>query len=152
MTPAIMVVSADSTEILLAVEAKLRVSPERLTATAEGMASYMVGYNCPVGLLVSADAVWLYRNRFVARNSTSVELVGKYTNDLIEFKLFATHDWRTEADFELTVHSWLEDLAASHEVHTRSSELRDAIITHVLPALEVGYIQASGPREYLKRA
>jgi hypothetical protein len=123
--------------IALVVEVKVTVL--NLQRTEEDLKQYMVGMQCPIGLLVTPERMWLYRDFYTTRSPQSVQRVG-------EFDLKAL--WRqappsNPADFELFVQQWLEDLQPTKEVPT---ELREALREYVLPAVTSGEMRAAHPR------
>jgi len=74
--PDILVTTAELPRIALVVEAKVRI-PD-LDRTEQELKRYMVGMQCPVGLLVTPDRLWLYRDLYTGRSENSVQRVGEY--------------------------------------------------------------------------
>src|SRR5437762_1695493 len=88
----------------LVVEVKMHLP--NLRGTEDGLKRYMVGMQCPVGLLVTPERIWLYRDSYSSRTPESVELVGVFD---------AKSLWRQpppldEVRFEVFVQDWLRDL------------------------------------------
>lgn len=143
--PDIIVVGRDPSDVLLVVEAKLQ--PDKARDAQRPLKEYMVSVNCPTGLLMSIRTVWIFRNEFTSRKEDSVNLVGEYVNDIMEFNMFREGDSRSEREFEALVRSWLEQMARDREVHASSSGLRQDLMSFVIPTLSVGEIRAAVPRE-----
>ncbi len=146
----IVVSSPDSTELKLVVETKL--DTKNLSSAETQLKKYMLSRHCPVGLLVTPQKLWIYRDRFTSQHEDSVERLGEFdaTN------LFGFHQKRPPADrsselqFELAVQSWLEDLAKgtvdTKLIKQRDKKLWDILSAHVIPAVESGVVRAAGPR------
>ena len=77
--PDIIVTTPDS--VSLVVEAK--VTLPNLERTEEGLKQYMVGMQCPVGLLITPERMWLYRDSYTSRSPESVEFVGEFDLELL---------------------------------------------------------------------
>jgi len=125
--------------IALVVEAKATLpNPER---TEEDLKQYMAGMQCPVGLLITPERMWLYRDFYTARSPLSVQRIGEFNAKLL---------WRQApqsegAAFEVFVQQWLEDLA-NQPTAEFPKELRDALREYVLPAVTGGEVRAAQPR------
>ena len=52
--------------VSLVVEAKLTMP--NLERTEEQLKQYMVGMQCPVGLLITPERMWLYRDSYTSRS------------------------------------------------------------------------------------
>lgn len=142
----IIVTSPDSTEVNLVVEAKLRFTdfPE----AERQLKHYMLQVRCPLGILISPERLWIYRDRFTSNSEESVERLG-------EFGIAGLHPFdpvpamadskAAAAAFEDAVQDWLESLPSSN---TRGLEpkLRTAIDHYIVPAIENGIVGAAGPR------
>ncbi len=123
----------------LVVEVKVHLP--NLRGIEDGLKRYMVGMQCPVGLVVTPERIWLYKDSYSSRTPESVELVGVFD---------AKSLWRQpppldEVRFEVFVQDWLCDLTEQ-----RSEELpcdaRKALREYVLPAVTQGEIRAGHPR------
>ncbi len=146
----ILVSSPDSTELKLVVETKLDIKD--LSSAESQLKKYMLSRHCPVGLLVTPQKLWIYRDRFTSQREDSIELLGEFDAT----SLFGFHPRKPSADrssgwqFEITVQSWLEDLAKgtidTKLIQQRDKKLWDILSAHVIPAVESGVVRAAGPR------
>jgi hypothetical protein len=142
----IIVTSPDSTDVNLVVEAKLRFAD--LPAAERQLKHYMLQVRCPLGILISPERLWIYRDRFTSNSGESIERLGEFgTAGLVPwFPVPAMADPKAAAAaFEDAVQDWLESLPTSN---TRSLEpgLRSAIDHYIVPAIENGIVGAAGPR------
>ena len=147
--PDILVTSPDSPQILMAVEARL--DRKALEGAIQQLRHYMAKMSCPVGLLVLPDALYIFRNRYTGIEENAIEQIGHYQMSEA-FQRFARasteHGVKAKGRlFESYVQQWLEHLPTSDDVERFAPELKDALETHVLPALESGVVRAAGPRE-----
>jgi len=148
--PDILVTSPDSPlQILMAVEARL--DREALEAAIQQLRHYMAKMSCPVGLLVLPEALYIFRNRYTGIEENAIEQIGRYQMSEA-FQRFARasaeHGVKAKGRlFESYVQRWLEHLPNSDDIEQLAPELKDALETHVLPALESGVVRAAGPRE-----
>jgi hypothetical protein len=111
------------------------------TETELGLKKYMYLRQCPTGLLITPDRMWLYQDEYTSRSPESVELVGKFDLE---------HVWedpppKQETRFETFVQRWLEDLSRQQAEHL-PKDLRNAVREYILPAVEHGEIRAAHPR------
>src|SRR6476646_4331181 len=101
--PDILITTPDG--MTLVVEAKVKLT--NLERTEQDIKEYMIRMSCPIGLLITPDRMWLYRDFYTTRSSESVQRIGEYNASLL---------WQhplpqAGAPFELFVQQWLEDLA-----------------------------------------
>ena len=135
--PDILITTPDG--IALVVEAKVSLS--NLECAEEDLKQYMVGMQCPTGLLITPKCMWLYRDSYTTRSPQSVRRVG-------EFNLTRLWDQPPPlqgARFEMFVQRWLEDLP-KHPVEGVPNELQEALRDYVLPAIANGEVRAAHPR------
>lgn len=135
--PDIIVTTPDG--ITLVAEAKVYLP--NLERTEEELKQYMVGMQCPIGLLITPERMWIYRDSYTTRSPQSVQRVGEFNVRPL---------WRQPppseaAGFEVFVQRWLEDLA-SEPAGQAPKELRVALQDYVLPALADGDVRAAHPR------
>lgn len=145
--PDIIVTSADAPDVALVVEVKVAL-PD-LAGTERQLRHFMHGMRCPLGMLVTASSLRLYRDKYRDQDESSIEFVG-------EFPLPASLSGTASSlrgrgpeqarAFEGAVQSWLEDLAADVEHGELVEPLRTALETHVLPALGGAEVRAARPR------
>lgn len=146
--PDIVVTSTDSPRILVAVETKINRKPDK--AAFQQLRHYMAKMSCPVGLLVSPEELYIFRNRYTGNDETNIDEIGRYRlgNIFQEFVNMPADQASVNKGFlfERFVQNWLERLPIG-EIKRLPAELRDALETHVVPALESGVVRAAGPRE-----
>jgi hypothetical protein len=135
--PDILITTPDGTTLV--VEAKVHLP--NLRGTEDGLKRYMVGMQCPVGLLVTPDRMWLYRDSFSARSPESIERVGEFDVKSL---------WRQApplegARFETFVQEWLRGLTRQR-TDELPYEMAKALQEYVLPAVANGEIRAAHPR------
>ena len=135
--PDIIITTPDG--IALVVEAKVTVP--NLQRTEEDLKRYMVGMSCPIGLLITPERMWLYRDSYTTRSPQSIHRVGEFDPKPL---------WRQTppsqaAPFELFVQQWLEDLN-TQPTKELPTELREALREYVLPAVTSGEVRAAHPR------
>lgn len=135
--PDILITTPDGTTLV--VEAKVNLP--NLRGTEDGLKRYMVGMQCPVGLLVTPDRIWLYKDSYNARTPESIERVGEFD---------ARSLWRQPpplegARFETFVQEWLRDLTRQR-TDELPQDVRRALQEYVLPAVACGDIRAAHPR------
>jgi len=126
-------------DIELVVEAK--VTLPNLKLTEEGLKQYMVGMQCPLGLLITRERMWLYRDFYTSRTPESVQLVGEFNIK----SMWAQPPPTQEMQFEIFVQQWLENLAYQ-STKELPSDLRDAFRDYLLPAVRSGEVRAAHPR------
>jgi hypothetical protein len=145
--PDIIVVGPESSEIALVVDVKTDLR-DRETAEHQ-LKKFMSAMGCPVGLLVTPQRLWLYRDRYLAASEDSITQVGEF--DLKRVLRFepsgASH--KDAFAFEELVQSWLEGLASESGLRELPSELRRAAELHIVPAISQGTIRAGHPRSSL---
>jgi hypothetical protein len=135
--PDILITTPDG--IALAVEAKTTLP--NFEHAEEDIKQYMVGMQCPVGLLITPERIWIYRDFYSARSPLSVQRVGEFDAK----PLWQQAPPPQGAAFQGFVQRWLEDLAGQ-PIGKLPKELRDALREHVLPALAGGEVRAAHPR------
>src|ERR1700719_1593317 len=100
--PDIVVTIPGESGVTLVVDAKTAL-PD-LEETERGLKIYMYLLQCPTGLLVTPDRMWLYQDRYTSRSPESVELVGDFN-----LKPVWEDPPAQETRFETFVQHWLED-------------------------------------------
>lgn len=137
--PDILVISPDEPRVTLVIEAKVHLSD--LDRTEAELKQYMVGMQCPIGMLITPERMWLYRDSYTTRAPDSIQRVGEYNVESL---------WREPppvqgARFEAFVQERLEDLAKT-PAQDLPSDLRDALREYILPAITAGNVRAAHPR------
>ena len=137
--PDILVTSPDEPRVTLVIEAKVTLLD--LDQTEAELKRYMVGMQCPMGMLITPERMWLYRDSYTTRAPDSVKRVGEYNIKSL---------WRVPpptqgTQFEAFVQHQLEDLAKT-PAQGLPSDLRDALREYILPAITTGDVRAAHPR------
>jgi hypothetical protein len=141
LRPDIVVTRPDSPEVLLVVEVKGNDAGQKSAEAA--LKSYMVHVNCPVGLLVTPEQVYFYRNRYTDYTPQTIALIGECpTGELLG--TFPAGE-AAESYLERLVEEWLEGLRVGSS-RSWPSAVREAIESSVLPAVADGIVRAGGPR------
>lgn len=146
--PHIVVRDRDLHRDALVVQATPHVSD--LPATEVGLKRYMVGGQCPVGMLVTADAIRIYVDTFFGNDEGSVECVGEF-RDAAVFERLVPPSARGLVEgrsfqFESNVQSWLESMKEQERVPDLPEGLREAIEQYIFPVLWEGDIWTASPR------
>jgi hypothetical protein len=133
--PDIIVTGPDG--VTLVVEAK--VSLPNLGRTEEQLRSYMISMQCPTGLLITPERMWVYRDLF--SSPPNVERVGEFDMRLV---------WQQQPPanalpFELFVQQWLERVA-EQPTKDLPRNFTQAVREYVLPAVASGEVRAAHPR------
>jgi hypothetical protein len=126
--------------IMLVVEAK--VSLQNLLRSEQELKQYMVRMRCPIGLLITPERMWLYRDVHTADSAQSVQGVGEF--DVA--KLWHRKPPAQGVDFEAFVQQWLEDLVAEYPNRELPKELNEALGEYILPAVATGDVRAAHVR------
>jgi hypothetical protein len=157
--PDILVTASDSPRVLLVVETKTKLLNP--TLAEKQLKQYMQQMSCPVGLLITLDSIFIYKDRYLSHSEDSVDRIGPFPVpsewEALEF-LRVEHDDQSDktrqkfaAEFEEAIKLWLERVRVLNSVKGFSPEAEDALNSYVLPALSAGVIRATGPRESLTR-
>jgi hypothetical protein len=142
--PDIIVTAGSPPIVSLVVEVKQSFAD--LAAAEAQLKRYMFGTRCPLGMLVSAATMRLYRDSFAAYSPDSIELVGEFSMLGVLPEVKAAPATERAVRLEEAVQTWLEGLASAAARTRLPRELRDAIEEHVLPVLAAGEVRAAGPR------
>jgi len=134
------VVITDHEGITLVVEAK--VTLKNLPRTEQELKQYMVRMRCPIGLLITPEHMWLYRDFYTVDSGQSVQRVGEF--DVA--KLWHRRPPAQGVAFEAFVQQWLEDLVTEYPNRELPKELNEALGEYILPAVATGDIQAAHAR------
>jgi hypothetical protein len=126
--------------IMLVVEAK--VSLQNLPRSEQELKQYMVRMRCPIGLLITPERMWLYRDFYTVDPARSVQRVGEF--DVA--KLWHRKPPAQGVDFEAFVQQWLEDLVDEYPNRELPKELNEALGEYILPAVATGDVRAAHVR------
>ena len=138
--PDIVVTAQDDPRINLVVEAKTHLRD--MERTEAGLKRYMVGMQCPIGLLITPEHLWLYRDSYVALTPDSVIRVGDFN---ISEGIWGQTPPSQSSRFESFVQQWLEDLP-QRPLFSFPPDLSDAIREYIIPAVTTGEVRAAHPR------
>ncbi len=123
---------------MLVVEVKLHAHVAR---AEEQLRRYLQGYNCPLGLLVTASEIRVLKESYGTAGPDSIETVA--VHPLPEH---LRREARTPVAFEEAVQAWLERLAEAGTVIVDDQALAATLDAHVVPILRAGNIRAGRPR------
>jgi len=136
--PDILVTNPDDPRVTLVVEAKTHLP--NLERTEADLKQYMVRMQVPIGVLITPERLWLYRDSYTTTAPDSVRRIGEYN---------ITNAWRqpppNQAGFESLVQHWLESLR-KRLAPTLPKDLSDALREYVIPAITSGDVRAAHPR------
>jgi len=135
--PDILVTGPDG--VSLVVEAKSAVG--NIERTEEQLKQYMIGMQCPTGIVVTPDRMWVYRDRYTARSPQSIERVGEFDTT----GLWQQSPPPDAALFEQFVQQWLERLA-HQPIGDLPPNFGATLREYVVPALTDGDVRAAHPR------
>jgi hypothetical protein len=148
--PDLVVTSSDGTEMKLVV-AVGRDQEDR--KYVEGpLKRYMVGTNCPVGLLVVPNRIWIYRNRYLPNDQDSVQEMGPFSKvwqpDSLPGSFVGNQADAAAAldSFVQEVRNWLDNLDTPANLNALNPDLRSAVRDSLLPVLHEGVLRAGVPR------
>jgi hypothetical protein len=145
--PDIIVTGAESSEIALVAEVKTNLRD--IESSKHQLKKFMTAMRCPVGLLVTPERLWLFRDRYLSSFEDSITQVGEFdVRSVLNFEQVRTG--RADAlAFEQLVQSWLERLSTESGLRELPSELRPAAQSYIVPAVSQGTIRAGHPRSSL---
>lgn len=145
--PDIIVTESEDSEIALVVEVKTAIHD--FERTERELKEYMVGRRCPIGILVSPERLWLYRDRYLSSSADSVVKVTEFdVSGLLRFA--PSGSGRNSAlAFETEVQSWLESLSTEASLRELPAEARSAVELCIVPAISRGLVRAGHPRSSL---
>ncbi len=145
--PDIIVAGPEGSEITLVVEAKTRLR-DRQNAERQ-LKGFMAAMRCPVGLLVTPQRLWLYRDRYLESSEDSIAQVAEFNvENVLNFKQSAD-GYQDALALEGVVQSWLERLGTESGLRELPSDLRRAVELYIVPAVSQGTIRAGHPRSSL---
>ena len=142
-TPDFYVVTVGSpATIQLVIEAKLR--PDVDASGEAQLKRFMLAMGCPVGLLITPNKMWIYKDSYTNRTESSIERRGPFpVPSESEVAKAATRG--DPSEFEQSVRAWLERIARVQSLKGFSVDAIEAFKSLILPALADGFIQSSGP-------
>jgi hypothetical protein len=147
--PDIIISERDGLRDALAVEVKSSALEQ--PAAERRLKRYMVGMSCPLGLIVTPERLWLYRDTFRSRREDAIELIAELSADgLFGPGVVASARANTAAmrgvGLEDIVQAWLEGLRSPSATSSLPPDLRNALEEYVVPAVLEGSVGAAAPR------
>jgi hypothetical protein len=133
--PDIIVTGSDG--ITLVAEAK--VSLPNLERTEEQLRHYMIGMQCPTGMLITPQRMWVYRDLY--SSPPNVERIGEFDMSNVWQRRPPTD----AASFELFVQQWLERLT-QQPTKNLPRKVAEALREYIVPAVASGDVRAAHPR------
>src|SRR6266852_3337757 len=107
--PGIVVTGPEPSEIALVVEVK--TSSRSIDESERQLKRYMAAVGSPVGLLVTPDLLWIYRDQYLPSPDHSIIRVGEFEAKGL-FRFERSNNVAADAlSFERQVQSWLETLS-----------------------------------------
>jgi hypothetical protein len=135
--PDILVTGPDG--IKLVVETKTAIS--NLERLEEQLKRYMSAMQCPTGMLITPEHMWLYHDLYTARLPQSIQRVGEFDMR----GLWPQPPPAEATSFEVFVQQWLERLAQEPSRYL-PLEIGGALQEYILPAVVNGEVRAAHPR------
>src|SRR5260370_13703064 len=137
--PDILVTSPDEPRVTVVIQATVHLSdPDRPESQLK---QYMVGMQCPLGMLITPERMWLYRDSYTSRSPNSIQRVGEY-----DIKSLWREPPPTDGTvFEAFVQHWPEDLTKK-PAQELPRDVRDALREYLFPAITTGDVRAAHPR------
>jgi hypothetical protein len=141
--PDIIVTGPEPAEIALVAEVK--TGCHSIDDSERQLKNYMAAVSSPVGLLITPEHLWIYRDRYLSSDD-SVIRVGEFNvKGVFQF----AKSGNAAADglgFERQVQSWLETLSTESGLKQLTPELRRAAQMYIVPALTQGSVRSGHPR------
>jgi hypothetical protein len=150
-SPDIVVTTPGESTVHMVVEVKLSDTVDR-DAAAQQLKHYMLRVGSPAGILVTRNAVAIFRDTFRTDSAESIEHVATIlTSDIPELQSFAAGVNKDPVAFEDAVQDWLVQLRYRFvQGYMRGVDSR--VAEHVMPALVNGEIRAGVPRPRVQSA
>ena len=133
--PDIIVTGPDGVTLV----AEARVSLPNLERTEEQLRHYMFGMQCPTGILITPQRMWVCRDLY--SSPPNVERVG-------EFDMSGVWQRRPPTDaasFELFVQQWLERVP-QQPIKDLPHDVVEVLREYIMPAVASGDVRAAHPR------
>jgi hypothetical protein len=108
---------------------------------------YMSLVGCPTGVVVVGRRLGIVQEQYGSAIPGTIEVAGEYdTSSVPALALPSGRNCDAGFEFEQRVQGWLESLGNPGSLDTLPEDLRSALDEHVVPWIEVGDVQATGPR------
>ncbi|MGA3242545.1 MAG: hypothetical protein ABSG03_40395 [Bryobacteraceae bacterium] len=137
--PDIIVTGPDG--VMLVVEAK--ASLPNIELSEERLKRYMSGMQCPTGVLITPEHIWVYRDLYTTRTPQSIQRVGDFDTK----GLWQQSPPAEAALFEVFVQQWLQRLA-QQPAQALPPDISGTFREYVVPAVMNGEVPAAHPRYF----
>jgi hypothetical protein len=137
--PDIIVTGPDG--VMLVVEAKVRLP--NLELSEEQLKRYMSGMQCPTGVLITPEHIWVCRDLYTTRTPQSIQRIGEFDTK----GLWQQPPPSEPMLFEDFVQRWLERLA-QQPAQELPPNIRRTFREYVIPAVTNGELRAAHPRYF----
>ncbi len=144
LEPDIIVTGPEASDIALVVEVKTSV-PD-LESSERQLKTYMSAMRSPVGLIVTPQRLWLYRDRYLGTSLDSIVRVAEFDVDNVLNFEHSGISRKDALEFERLVQAWLESLGTEAGLRELPTELRRAVQSYIVPAISQGAVRAGHPR------
>jgi hypothetical protein len=142
--PDIIVTGPEPSDVMLVVEVK--TTSGHLDNAERQLTKYMAAMRSPVGMLVTPEKLWLYRDQYLSTSEESIKRVGEFdVGNILRFDA-ERGNRNVTVDFENTVQTWIEGLTTESGLRGLPPDLRRAVQSHIVPAISQGIIRAGHPR------
>src|SRR5580704_6232855 len=129
--PDIIVTGPDG--VLLVVETK--ASLPDLGRSEEQLKRYMSGMQCPTGMLITPEHIWVYRDLYTTRTPQSIQRIGEFGTK----GLWPQTPPPEETLFEIFIQQWLERIAQQPS-QDLPPNISGAFLEYVVPAITSGEV------------
>lgn len=142
--PDIVALDTEIQEFVLVVEVK--TTKTEFGFVERQLKEYMAAMHCPVGLIVTPERLWIYRDRYQGPREESIIQVGTFdVAGVFKFEPSETPQ-NAESAFQNRVQEWLENLGTEAGISALPDDLRHAAQLCILPAVSHGAIRAGHAR------
>jgi hypothetical protein len=114
-----------------------------LELSEEQLKRYMSGMQCPTGVLITPDHIWVYRDLYTTRTPQSIQRIGDFDTK----GLWQQSPPAETTLFEVFVQQWLERLA-QQPAQELPPNIRGTFREYVVPAVMNGEVRAAHPRYF----
>ena len=105
-------------------------------SSVEQLGSFMTRNNCPLGLLVTPDQTWLFRNTYEIEDA--IEEIAQFDTPTL---LGVSETPDSEAELEQLVGRWLESLTSGSTANVQEQVAHD-VARYLLPEVTEGRVES----------
>jgi hypothetical protein len=138
--PDIIVTGSDAPEIALVV--KTTTDSRSVPELERQLKTFMMGMSSPLGMLVTPERLWLYRDRYLPFPNESIARIGDFDMQPV-FHLEQAGKQMAAPVFEQFVQSWLEGLSTDASANGLPPDMKRAVKTYIVPAVAQGQVRAA---------